>query len=59
MPENEYRYTQRFAVRQDEYRDGRLVVMGTIIRYGDVATFPWGTEESSRQAHSATWRAKT
>ena len=44
MPENiaEYRYAP-LEVR--EGADGRPVVYGTIIGYGDVATFPWGTEE--------------
>ena len=39
---NEYRYAD-LELRQSE--DGRPVIAGTIIRYGDVATFPWGTEE--------------
>ena len=39
---NEYRYVD-LELRQSE--DGRPVIAGTIIRYGDVATFPWGTEE--------------
>lgn len=40
--ENEFRYAD-FEYRQT---DGGLgVVTGTVIRYGDVATLPWGTEE--------------
>ena len=42
MPENEYRYAD-FEVR--EGKNGLGIVAGTIIRYGDVATLPWGTEE--------------
>ena len=42
MPENEYRYAG-FEIRQGE--NGMGIVTGTIIRYGDVATAPWGTEE--------------
>ena len=42
MPENEYRYGD-LEFRQDE--NGLGVVMGTVIRYGDVGTLPWGTEE--------------
>ena len=42
MPENEFRYAD-FEVRQGE--NGLGIVTGTIIRYGDVATLPWGTEE--------------
>ena len=39
---NEFRYSD-FEFRQSE--DGLGVVAGTVIRYGDVATLPWGTEE--------------
>ena len=39
---NEFRYSD-LEFRQDE--NGLGVVTGTVIRYGDVATLPWGTEE--------------
>ena len=39
---NEFRYAD-FEFRQSE--DGLGVVTGTVIRYGDVAKLPWGTEE--------------
>ena len=39
---NEFRYAD-FEVRQGE--NGLGIVTGTIIRYGDVATLQWGTEE--------------
>ena len=42
MPDNEFRYAD-FEYRQAE--NGLGIVTGTIIRYGDVATLPWGTEE--------------
>lgn len=42
MPENEFRYGD-LEFRQSD--DGLGVVVGTVIRYGDVATLPWGTEE--------------
>ena len=44
MPENvsEYRYAD-FEYRASD--DGLGTVSGTIIRYGDKASFPWGTEE--------------
>ena len=42
MPENEFRYGD-VEFRQDD--DGLGVVVGTVIRYGDVAKLPWGTEE--------------
>ena len=42
MPENEFRYG---ALEFRETEGGVGVVTGTIIRYGDRATFPWGTEE--------------
>ena len=42
MSDLEYRYAD-FEFRQTD--DGLGIVEGTIIRYGDVATFPWGTEE--------------
>ncbi len=42
MVENEYRYAD-FECRQGE--NGLGIVTGMIIRYGDVATLPWGTEE--------------
>ena len=39
---NERRYTD-LEFRQTD--DGLGVVTGTVIRYGDIATLPWGTEE--------------
>ena len=42
MPETEFRYG---ALEFRETEGGVGVVTGTIIRYGDRATFPWGTEE--------------
>ena len=42
MAENEFRYAD-FEYRQAE--NGLGIVTGTIIRYGDVAKLPWGTEE--------------
>ena len=42
MPENEFRYAA-FEVLEAE--NGLAIVKGTVIRYGDVATAPWGTEE--------------
>ena len=39
---NEFRYGD-LEFRQSD--DGLGVVVGTVIRYGDVATLPWGTEE--------------
>ena len=39
---NEYRFGD-LEFRQDD--NGLGVVTGTVIRYGDVATLPWGTEE--------------
>lgn len=42
METTERRYAD-FETRVDD--EGRTVVEGTIIRYGDVATLPWGTEE--------------
>lgn len=39
---NEYRYAD-FEVREDD--DGRPVVAGTVIRYGEVAKLPWFSEE--------------
>ena len=42
MPENEFRYGD-VEFRQGD--DGLGVVVGTVIRYGDVAKLPWGTEE--------------
>ena len=42
MPEHEFRYGD-VEFRQGD--DGLGVVVGTVIRYGDVATLPWGTEE--------------
>ena len=39
---NEFRYG---ALEFRETDDGLGVVVGTVIRYGDVATLPWGTEE--------------
>ena len=42
MPDFEYRFAP-FEFRQMD--EGLGVIEGTIIRYGDIATFPWGTEE--------------
>ena len=42
VPENEFRYG---AVEFRQNDDGLGMVVGTVIRYGDVATLPWGTEE--------------
>ena len=42
MPESEFRYAA-FEIR--EGANGLGIVTGVIIRYGDVATLPWGTEE--------------
>ena len=42
MPESEFRYAD-FEIR--EGANGLGIVTGVIIRYGDVATLPWGTEE--------------
>ena len=42
MPENEFRYGD-VEFRQGD--DGLGVVVGTVIRYGDLAKLPWGTEE--------------
>ena len=42
MPESEFRYAD-FEIR--EGTNGLRIVTGTIVRYGDRATFPWGTEE--------------
>ena len=39
---NEFRYAD---VEFRESEDGLGVVAGTVIRYGDVALLPWGTEE--------------
>ena len=36
-----------FEFRQDD-DTGLGVVTGTIVKYGDVATFPWGKERSSK-----------
>lgn len=41
-----YDYELRYAPLEfRESEDGLGVVTGIVIRYGDVATFPWGTEE--------------
>ena len=44
MPENvsEFRYSD-FEYRQNE--QGQGVISGSVINYGDVAKFPWGSEE--------------
>ena len=43
MPDfSEYRYA---PLEFRETEEGLGVIEGTVIRYGDVATFPWGTEE--------------
>ena len=39
---NEFRYGD-LEFRQDD--NGLGIVTGTVVRYGDVATLPWGTEE--------------
>ena len=39
-----------FEFREDS-DTGLGVVTGTIVKYGDVATFPWGTEEVKAGAY--------
>ena len=58
MPDfNEYRdyLYDDFEFRQDA-ETGLGIVTGTIVKYGDVATFPWGTEEV-KAAPTAIWPA--
>ena len=56
MPENEFRYGD-VEFRQGD--DGLGVVVGTVIRYGDMWRSSRGGLRSSRLALSRMWRAKT
>ena len=53
MPDfSEYRYAE-FEYRQGDGENTLGTIAGTIIRYGDKATFPWGTEEIEPGAFGA------
>ena len=49
MPENitEYRYVPLEYRAKEDRQDGDPLgtITGVVMRYGDIATLPWGTEE--------------
>ena len=62
MPENitEYRFTELRYQKREERQDGDPLgtISGVVMRYGDIAELPWGTEEFKAGAFSGINKAE-